>query len=59
MNGCVWFGHGPDGQGFSRRNVIEGNDFTATQFTANVGWRQDFPISAQTWPQGYIPLIDG
>lgn len=59
MNGCVWFGRGPGGHGRSRRNVIEGNDFTATQFTSNVGWRQDFPISAQTWPQDYIPLIDG
>jgi len=59
MNGCAWFGHGttPDGT-TKRRNVIHGNDFTRTQFTDNVGWRLGFPISDQTWPEGFSPLID-
>ena len=26
---------------------------------ANVGWRQDFPIYAQSWPPDYLPVIDG
>jgi hypothetical protein len=53
MNGCVWFGHGPEG-----RNVIEGNDFTGTRFTTNVAFRGDFPLHTQRWPAGYQPLVD-
>jgi hypothetical protein len=59
MNGCVWFGHGPEGHGVSRRNIIGGNDFTAAQITANVGWRVGFPTSAQAWPPQYVPAVDG
>ena len=55
MNGCVWFGHSAAG----RRNIIEGNDFSQTDFTSNVGWRFDFPRSDQRWPTGYAPQADG
>jgi len=56
MNGCVWFGRGgqgPDGD----LNLIRGNDFTETQFTPNVGWRDDFPIRDQLWPEDYTPRV--
>lgn len=58
MNGCTWSAR-TRRSGPSRRNVIEGNDFTATQSTANVGLAvQDFPIYAQL-AVDYLPVIDG
>lgn len=53
MNGAVWFGAD---RRTGRRNVLHGNDFSAVTFTANVGWRQDFPVEAQVWPPGYAPV---
>lgn len=53
MNGCVWLGHGKEEGGKSRKNVIQGNDFTQTRFTDNVGWRLEFPIGDQSWPADY------
>jgi hypothetical protein len=56
MNGCVWGGTGLEDS--RRRNVITGNDFTEAKFTDNVGWRRDFPITAQIWPAGFIPCVN-
>ena len=58
MNGCVWFGTGSTVGRAARRNVVEGNDFTQTRFTTNVGWRRDFPIADQHWPDDYRPVVD-
>jgi hypothetical protein len=54
MNGCVWFGRDDR----DRANLIKGNDFTETQFTANVGFRSDFPVDDQLWPVDYTPSTD-
>ncbi|MFI7068583.1 hypothetical protein ACIBL3_46880 [Kribbella sp. NPDC050124] len=54
MNGCVWGGTDRDSQ---RRNVITGNDFTEVKFTDNVGWRHDFPIADQVWPENFVPRV--
>ncbi|MGW5192870.1 hypothetical protein ACWEOO_26735 [Kribbella sp. NPDC004138] len=61
MNGCVWGGTGlkEDSRGQGRRNVITGNDFTEVTFTDNVGWRRDFPVAYQVWPDGFVPVVDG
>ncbi len=60
MNGCVWFGRSEPASdvGAARRNVIHGNDFTETAFTSNVGWRFDFPLQDQRWPEGFVPIVD-
>lgn len=60
MNGCVWGGTGlkEDSRGQVRRNVITGNDFTEVTFTDNVGWRRDFPVADQVWPDGFVPVVD-
>lgn len=50
VTGCVWFGRGSDGV-----NRIEGNDFTRAMLTANTGFRDGFPVDAQTWPPGFQP----
>jgi len=55
MNGCVWGGTGLDSE---RRNVITGNDFTEVKFTDNVGWRRDFPVADQVWPEDFVPRVD-
>ena len=58
MNGCVWFGRGGEAGLVGEPNLIRGNDFTETQFTKNVGWRSDFPVDDQLWPDGYRPLAE-
>jgi hypothetical protein len=59
MNGCAWFGVG-GGPGLDGSpNVVRGNDFTETRFTTNVGWRREFPIAEQLWPEAFSPLVDG
>ncbi len=59
MNGCVWVGRSrSDRYPGGRRNLIRGNDFTATELTDNVAWRRDFPLADQHWPEGFTPLVD-
>lgn len=58
MNGCVWFGEERSSDS-RRRNEITGNDFTQTVFTDNVGWRFDFPLADQLFPDGFQPRVDG
>jgi len=53
MNACAWFGGSERGP-----NVHRGNDFSAVQFTDNVGWRSSFPVHDQRWPEGYVPRAD-
>ncbi|WP_460938121.1 hypothetical protein [Phycicoccus ginsengisoli] len=58
IDGCAWYGSGPESEG-GRRNDIRGNDFTEAHITANVGWRGGFDLGAQRWPQGFVPTVDG
>lgn len=53
MNGCAWFG-----ESNQELNEVRNNDFSAVQFTDNVGWRRSFPVSQQIWPAGYKPQVD-
>ena len=53
MHGCAWFGESVQGP-----NVNRGNDFSAVEFTDNVGWRHSFPVKDQHWPKGYRPRLD-
>jgi uncharacterized protein YjbI with pentapeptide repeats len=55
MNGCVWFGE--ERHPWQRRNEVRGNDFTGTVFTDNVGWRFNFPVADQIWPEGFQPTV--
>jgi len=57
MTGCVWFGEDREGRSPPRVNDIRGNDFTDTTFS-NVGWRFDFPVADQIWPEGHLPRAD-
>lgn len=53
MDGAVWFG---TDRRTGRANVVRGNDFTGVTFTDNIGWRHDFPVADQVWPDGYVPV---
>jgi hypothetical protein len=52
---AVFFGR----TGTRHVNDIEGNDFREAVFSDNVGFRGDFPVSDQSWPEGYNPNVDG
>ena len=58
MSGCVRLGNDQAGDG-AGPTTIQGNDFSETRFTPNVAWRSRFPLDAQRWPAGFVPVIDG
>ena len=61
MKTAVFYGTAPVGEDFcsGRRNTIEGNDFTETDFSSNnVAWRGGVDLAAQRWPAGYEPIVD-
>ena len=58
IDGCAWYGTAPEHAG-GRRNDIRGNDFTDAVITSNVGWRGDFDLDAQLWPESSPPGVDG
>lgn len=57
IDGCAWYGTDPEHEG-GRRNDIRGNDFTEAVITPNVGWRGDFDLDAQLWPEGIVPTVE-
>ena len=58
VDGCVWYGTAPKDNG-GRRNNIRGNDFIEASVSPNVGWRGDFDMRAQRWPDAFVPTVDG
>jgi hypothetical protein len=55
MRTAVFFGTDPNS---GRVNEIHDNDFTDVAFSSNVGWRGDFPVLDQRWPESFTPLVD-
>lgn len=57
IDGCTWYGTAPEHDG-GRPNDIRGNDFTEAVITPNVGWRGQFDLDRQLWPEGFVPTVD-
>lgn len=55
---AVFHGRAPDGTGCDGKvNQIVRNDFTHALLTDNVDWRGSIDLSAQSWPDGYAPVV--